>query len=642
MGKTIAQKIIAAHLVSGDMTPGSEVALRIDQTLTQDATGTMAYLEFETMGIPRVQTELSVAYVDHNTLQSGFENADDHRYLQTVANKHGVYFSRPGNGICHQVHLERFGKPGKTLIGSDSHTPTGGGIGMLAFGAGGLDVAVAMGGGAYYITMPKMYKVELTGKLKPFVTAKDVSLEILRILSVKGGVGAIIEWGGPGVDTLSVPERATITNMGTELGATTSIFPSDETTRAFLKAQGREEDYIPLASDPDAEYDRIISIDLSKLQPMIACPHSPDNIVNVDTLKGTKVDQVCIGSCTNSSLFDMLKVAAMLKGKTVDPSVSLSVSPGSKQVLRMLADCGALSDILASGARVLECACGPCIGMGFSPNSGGVSLRTFNRNFLGRSGTKDAQVYLVSPETAVAAALTGYITDPTTMDPIAEVTLPASFTIDDSAILAPASAEDAENVEVLRGPNIKEFPKSKPFTDELTAELVLKVEDNITTDHIMPAGSKILPYRSNIPFLSQFCFSVCDTTFPERAKAAGDGIIVGGSNYGQGSSREHAALVPMYLGIRCVIAKSFARIHVANLINAGILPLTFKNAADYDALEQGHKLRLSDLRSGMSAGEIVLTDENSGRTIQLVCDLTQRQMDIVTAGGLLNYTKENG
>ena len=642
MGKTIAQKIIAAHLVSGDMTPGSEVALRIDQTLTQDATGTMAYLEFETMGIPRVKTELSVAYVDHNTLQSGFENADDHRYLQTVANKHGVYFSRPGNGICHQVHLERFGKPSKTLIGSDSHTPTGGGIGMLAFGAGGLDVAVAMGGGAYYITMPKMYKVELTGKLKPFVTAKDVSLEILRILSVKGGVGAIIEWGGPGVDTLSVPERATITNMGTELGATTSIFPSDETTRAFLKAQGREEDYIPLASDPDAEYDRIISIDLSKLQPMIACPHSPDNIVNVDTLKGTKVDQVCIGSCTNSSLFDMLKVAAMLKGKTVDPSVSLSVSPGSKQVLRMLADCGALSDILASGARVLECACGPCIGMGFSPNSGGVSLRTFNRNFLGRSGTKDAQVYLVSPETAVAAALTGYITDPTTMDPIAEVTLPASFTIDDSAILAPASAEDAVNVEVLRGPNIKEFPKSKPFTDELTAELVLKVEDNITTDHIMPAGSKILPYRSNIPFLSQFCFSVCDTTFPERAKAAGDGIIVGGSNYGQGSSREHAALVPMYLGIRCVIAKSFARIHVANLINAGILPLTFKNAADYDALEQGHKLRLSDLRSGMSAGEIVLTDENSGRTIQLVCDLTQRQMDIVTAGGLLNYTKENG
>ena len=642
MGKTIAQKIIAAHLISGDMTPGSEVALRIDQTLTQDATGTMAYLEFETMGIPRVKTELSVAYVDHNTLQSGFENADDHRYLQTVANKHGVYFSRPGNGICHQVHLERFGKPGKTLIGSDSHTPTGGGIGMLAFGAGGLDVAVAMGGGAYYITMPKMYKVELTGKLNPFVTAKDVSLEILRILSVKGGVGAIIEWGGPGVDTLSVPERATITNMGTELGATTSIFPSDEITRAFLKAQGREEDYVPLASDADAEYDRIIPIDLSSLKPMIACPHSPDNIVNVDTLKGTKVDQVCIGSCTNSSLYDMLKVAAMLKGKTVDPSVSLSVSPGSKQVLRMLADCGALSDILASGARVLECACGPCIGMGFSPNSGGVSLRTFNRNFLGRSGTKDAQVYLVSPETAVAAALTGYITDPTTMEPIGEVKLPKAFTIDDSAILAPVSAEEAVNAEVLRGPNIKEFPKSKPFADELTAELVLKVEDNITTDHIMPAGSKILPYRSNIPFLSQFCFSVCDTTFPERAKAAGDGIIVGGSNYGQGSSREHAALVPMYLGIRCVIAKSFARIHVANLINAGILPLTFKNPGDYDRLEQGHKLRLSDIKAGMLAGEIMLTDETTGEQIALACDLTRRQMDIVTAGGLLNYTKENG
>ena len=641
MGKTIAQKIIAAHLVSGDMTPGSEVALKIDQTLTQDATGTMAYLEFETMGIPRVKTELSVAYVDHNTLQSGFENADDHRYLQTVANKHGVYFSRPGNGICHQVHLERFGKPGKTLIGSDSHTPTGGGIGMLAFGAGGLDVAVAMGGGAYYITMPKMYKVELTGKLYPYVTAKDVSLEILRILSVKGGVGAIIEWGGPGVDTLSVPERATITNMGTELGATTSIFPSDETTRAFLKAQGREEDYIPLSSDPDAVYDRIIPIDLSSLKPMIACPHSPDNIVNVDTLKGTKVDQVCIGSCTNSSLYDMLKVAAMLKSKTVDPSVSLSVSPGSKQVLRMLADCGALSDILASGARVLECACGPCIGMGFSPNSAGVSLRTFNRNFLGRSGTKDAQVYLVSPETAVAAALTGYITDPTTMEPIGEVKLPESFTIDDSAILAPASAEEAANAEVLRGPNIKEFPKSKPFADELTAQLVLKVEDNITTDHIMPAGSKILPYRSNIPFLSQFCFSVCDTTFPERAKAAGDGIIVGGSNYGQGSSREHAALVPMYLGIRCVIAKSFARIHVANLINAGILPLTFKDASDYDALTQGSKLHLSDLRKGMENGQILLVDESTGRKITLVCDLTKRQRDIVTAGGLLNYTKEN-
>ncbi len=642
MAKTIAQKIIAAHLVSGDMMPGSEVALKIDQTLTQDATGTMAYLEFETMGIPRVKTELSVAYVDHNTLQSGFENADDHRYLQTVAAKHGVYFSRPGNGICHQVHLERFGKPGKTLIGSDSHTPTGGGIGMLAFGAGGLDVAVAMGGGAYYITMPKMFKVELTGKLNPYVTAKDVSLELLRILSVKGGVGAIIEWGGPGIETLSVPERATITNMGTELGATTSIFPSDETTRAFLAAQGREGDYVPLDSDPDAVYDRVIEINLSTLKPMIACPHSPDNVVSVESLAGTKVDQVCIGSCTNSSLYDMLKVAAMLKGKTIHPTVSLSISPGSKQVLSMLADCGALSDILASGARVLECACGPCIGMGFSPNSGGVSLRTFNRNFLGRSGTKDGQVYLVSPETAVAAALTGYITDPTRFGDAPQVTMPERFKLDDSAVLAPADSQNAPQVQVLRGPNIKEFPKSKPFADALEAKLVLKVGDNITTDHIMPAGSKILPYRSNIPFLSQFCFQVCDPAFPERAKAAGDGIIVGGSNYGQGSSREHAALVPMYLGIRCVIAKSFARIHVANLINAGILPLTFANGDDYDRISEGSSLILENIQAGMEKGEITLKDAATGMQIPLICSLTDRQRAIVTAGGLLNYTKENG
>ena len=640
MGETIAQKIIRAHLIQGDMTPGSEIALRIDQTLTQDATGTMAYLEFETMGIPRVKTELSVAYVDHNTLQSGFENADDHRYLQTVAEKHGVYFSRPGNGICHQVHLERFCKPGKTLIGSDSHTPTGGGIGMLAFGAGGLDVAVAMGGGAYYITMPKMFKVNLTGKLRPFVTAKDISLELLRILSVKGGVGAIIEWGGPGIDSLSVPERATITNMGTELGATTSIFPSDETTHQFLIAEGRGEDYVPLSSDPDAVYDRVIDIDLSSLTPMIACPHSPDNVVCVDSLKGVRVDQVCIGSCTNSSLYDMLKVAAILKGKTVHPGVSLSISPGSKQVLTMLADCGALSDILASGARVLECACGPCIGMGFSPNSGGVSLRTFNRNFLGRSGTKDAQVYLVSPETAVAAAITGEITDPMTLGQMPEITMPEAFKVNDTAILPPAPAAEAESVEVLRGPNIKEFPKSKPFADSLSAELVLKVGDNITTDHIMPAGAKILPYRSNIPFLSQFCFQVCDPEFPERAKAAGDGIIVGGSNYGQGSSREHAALVPMYLGIRCVVAKSFARIHVANLINAGILPLTFENPEDYDALEQGAQLRLDDIRAGMKTGMLTLTDTASGKTYPVVCNLTERQQAILLAGGLLNYTKE--
>lgn len=642
MGKTIAEKIIQAHLVSGTMERGTEVALRIDQTLTQDATGTMAYLEFETIGIPQVRTELSVAYVDHNTLQCGFENPDDHRYLQTVAAKHGVWFSRPGNGICHQVHLERFGKPGKTLVGSDSHTPTGGGLGMLAFGAGGMDVAVAMGGGAYYITMPKMFKVELTGALKANVTAKDVALELLRVLSVKGGVGAIIEWGGPGIDTLSVPERATITNMGAELGATTSIFPSDEQTRLFLKAQGREEDYIPLSSDPDAVYDKMIRIDLSSLKPMIACPHSPDNVVTVESLQNIKVDQVCIGSCTNSSLRDLKKVAAILKGKTIAPGVSLSVSPGSKQVLSMLAQSGELTDILASGARLLECACGPCIGMGFSPNSGGVSLRTFNRNFLGRSGTKDGQVYLVSPETAAASALTGYITDPTTLESVETVAMPDAFCVDDSAVLAPLPAEQAVNAQVLRGPNIKEFPKSKPFTDSLEAQLVLKVGDDITTDHIMPAGAKILPYRSNIPYLSKFCFEVCDPEFPERAKKAGDGIIIGGSNYGQGSSREHAALVPMYLGIRCVIAKSFARIHAANLINSGILPLTFADAGDYDHLVQGHMLRLCDLKNGMKDGHVMVEDISTGKRIRTVCDLTARQQQILLAGGLLNYTREAG
>ena len=637
MGLTIAQKIIKEHLVSGDMTPGSEIALRIDQTLTQDATGTMAYLEFETMGVPRVKTELSVAYIDHNTLQSGFENADDHRFIQSMAKKYGLYFSRPGNGICHQVHLERFGKPGKTLIGSDSHTPTGGGIGMLAMGAGGLDVAVAMGGGAYYITMPKMYKVNLTGKLRDFVTAKDISLEILRILSVKGGVGAIIEWGGEGIKTLSVPERATITNMGTELGATTSIFPSDEVTKAFLEAEGRGDAYVELKSDADAVYDKVIDINLSTLKPLIACPHSPDNVVTVESLKGTKVDQVCIGSCTNSSLYDMLKVAALLKGKTIRPEVSLSVSPGSKQVLEMLADCGALTDIIASGARVLECACGPCIGMGFSPNSGGVSLRTFNRNFEGRSGTADGQVYLVSPETAVAAALTGEITDPMLLGTMPQITMPEAFKINDSAVLVPAPADEADQVEILRGPNIKPFPDSMPQEDTLQAPLVLKVGDNITTDHIMPAGSKILPYRSNIPHLSQFCFGVCDTTFPERAKAAGTSIIVGGSNYGQGSSREHAALVPLYLGVRAVITKSFARIHVANLINAGIMPLTFKNPEDYEKLHQDDVLRIENVYAGMDSGEMTLVDETTGDNIPLLCSFSERQKAILKAGGLLKY-----
>ena len=638
MGMTIAQKIIRDHLVSGDMTPGSEIALRIDQTLTQDATGTMAYLEFETMGIERVRTELSVAYIDHNTLQCGFENADDHRYIQTVAKKHGIRFSRPGNGICHQVHLERFGAPGKTLIGSDSHTPTGGGIGMLAFGAGGMDVAVAMGGGAYYIAMPKMFKVNLTGRLRPFVTAKDVSLEILRILSVKGGVGAVIEWGGEGVKTLSVPERATITNMGTELGATTSIFPSDEITRDFLRAEGREEAWRELSSDPDAVYDRVIDIDLSALEPLIACPHSPDNVVKVASLQGTKVDQVCIGSCTNSSLMDMLKVAALLKGRTICPSVSLSISPGSRQVLSMLAERGALTDILASGARVLECACGPCIGMGFSPNSAGVSLRTFNRNFLGRSGTADAGVYLVSPETAVAAALTGEITDPRLLGDMPAIDMPDSFRLDDSGVLMPATPQEAKDVEVVRGPNIKPFPECRPVGDAIEAQLTLKVGDNITTDHIMPAGAKILPYRSNIPHLSQYCFGVCDQTFPERAKAAGESIVVGGDNYGQGSSREHAALVPLYLGVRAVIAKSFARIHVANLINAGILPLTFKNPADYDAVSQGDRLALRNIHAGMDKGCIKLEDITTGKTYDLACDFTERQKDMLKAGGLLAYT----
>ena len=641
MGKTIAQKIIASHLISGEMVPGREVALKIDQTLTQDATGTMAYLEFETMGIPQVKTEFSIAYVDHNTLQCGFMNADDHQYLQTVAAKHGVRFSRPGNGICHQVHLERFGKPGKTLIGSDSHTPTGGGLGMLAFGAGGMDVAVAMGGGAYYITMPKMFKVELTGRLRPYVTAKDVSLKLLQILSVKGGVGAIIEWGGEGIKSLTVPERATITNMGTELGATTSIFPSDDQTRAFLKAQGREGDFVPLESDPDAVYDRVISIDLSTLTPMIACPHSPDNVVEVSTLADVKADQVCIGSCTNSSLTDMLKVAAMLRGRRVAPGVDLSVSPGSRQVLSMLAACGALNDILASGARLLECACGPCIGMGFSPNSGGVSLRTFNRNFLGRSGTKDANVYLVSPETAVASALTGFITDPTTLPPIPAVSMPEHFAIDDTGVLQPLPPQEAKDAPVLRGPNIRPFPKGRPVPDEIGASLVLKVGDNITTDHIMPAGAKVLPYRSNIPKMSEFCFEVCDPGFPARAKAAGSGIILGGSNYGQGSSREHAALVPMYLGIRAVVVKSFARIHVANLINAGILPLTFENEADYDRFAQGDRLTISDIHAGMDSGFVTMKNE-AGEFARLRCALTARQKAILLAGGLLEYTKEGG
>lgn len=636
MGLTIAQKIIKNHLVCGEMKVGEDIGIKIDQTLTQDATGTMAYLEFEAMGIDRVKTEKSVAYIDHNTLQTGFENADDHRFIRTMAKKHGIYYSRPGNGICHQIHLERFGVPGKTLIGSDSHTPTGGGIGMLAMGAGGMDVAVAMGGGEYHIDYPKMLRVNLKGKLRKFVTAKDIILKVLQELTVKGGVGYIVEYAGEGVKTLSVPERATITNMGAELGATTSIFPSDEVTREFLKAQGREEDFTELKSDFDAVYDKEIEIDLCELEPLAACPHSPDNIKTVEELKGKKVDQVLIGSCTNSSLLDMLKVAAILDGKTVDPTVSVAIAPGSKQVLNMLADCGALSKIIAAGVRVLECACGPCIGMGQSPNSAGVSLRTFNRNFLGRSGTADASVYLVSPETAAAAALTGYFTNPLTLDPIEDIVLPKMFKINDNMIDPPA--EDGKDVEILRGPNIKPFPKAMPLTDIVEGTAVLKVGDNITTDHIMPAGAKILPYRSNIPYLSNFCFGVCDKNFPENCKKYGGGIIIGGENYGQGSSREHAALVPLYLGIRAVVTKSFARIHVANLINAGILPLTFKNPADYEKIEQFDELCLVDVKENIK-GEIILKNKTKNEEYVLNCYLSGRAADIMLCGGLLNYTK---
>ncbi|MBQ9414775.1 MAG: aconitate hydratase [Clostridia bacterium] len=641
MGLTLAQKCIANHLVSGDMTVGSEIGLRIDQTLTQDATGTMAYLEFEAIGVPRVKTERSVAYIDHNTLQTGFENADDHRYIQSVCKKHGIYFSRPGNGICHQVHLERFGIPGKTLIGSDSHTPTGGGIGMLAFGAGGLDVAVAMGGGTYYITMPKMVRVNLTGKLSPWVAAKDVILEVLRRMSVKGGVGKIIEYGGDGVQTLTVPERATITNMGAELGASTSIFPSDDVTRAFMAAQGREADWIPLQPDDDAVYDEIIEIDLSSLVPMAACPHSPDAVKTIAEIGAIKVDQCCIGSCTNSSLTDMLKVAAILKGKTVHPDVSLAIAPGSKQVYNMLAQNGALADLIAAGARILECACGPCIGMGQSPNSHGVSLRTFNRNFEGRSGTADGQVYLVSPEVAAASALTGLLTDPRTLGDAPVISMPQAFLINDNMIVPPVSEADMDTVDILRGPNIKPFPHTSPLDETIEADVLLKVGDNITTDHIMPAGAKILPLRSNIPAISEHCFTRCDPEFPARCKQAGKGIIIGGVNYGQGSSREHAALAPLYLGIKAVIVKSFARIHVANLINAGILPLTFVNEADYDDISLGDKLSLPDIRQKLQNNEpIYLHNHTTGKDIPLFGGFSSRQIAMLLAGGLLDYTRE--
>ncbi len=639
MGYTLSQKIIKAHLVSGDMTPGSEIGLRIDQTLTQDATGTMAYLQLEAMNIPRVKTELSVAYIDHNTLQNGFENADDHRFIQSVAVKRGIRFSRPGNGICHQVHLERFGIPGKTLLGSDSHTPTGGGIGMLAMGAGGLDVAVAMGGGTYYIPMPETVKINLTGKLPPWVAAKDIILEVLRRMSVKGGLGKIIEYAGEGIKTLSVPERATITNMGAELGSTTSIFPSDEITRAFLKAQDREKDFVQLEADPDAVYNEELTIDLSALAPLAAMPHMPDNVKTVEEIGNINIDQVCIGSCTNSSLFDMLKVAAILKGKTVAPNVSLSIAPGSKQVLAMLAENGALADMINAGARILESACGPCIGMGQSPNSKGISLRTFNRNFEGRSGTADAGIYLVSPETAAASAISGVLTDPRTLGEMPEIKMPLHFEINDNMVEMPLGEKEAENAKVIYGPNIKAVPLGHKLEATIKTDVLLKVGDNITTDHIMPAGSKILPFRSNVPYLSQFCFGVCDKSFPERCKKAGSGIIVGGSNYGQGSSREHAALVPLYLGIRAVIAVSFARMHKANLINSGIIPLVFANPDDYNGIDEGDTLELSGIDDAIAGADKVTVNNITKNTkITLNAEFSERARKILLAGGLLNYT----
>ncbi len=640
MGLNLAQKIIKNHIVSGEMVKGSEISIRIDQTLTQDSTGTMAYLQFEAIGIPRVKTKKSVAYIDHNTLQAGFENADDHKYIQTVASKHGVYFSKPGNGICHQVQLERFGVPGMTLLGSDSHTPTGGGIGMLAIGAGGLDVAVAMGGGPYYLTMPKVCKVELKGKLNPWSSAKDIILEVLRVLSVKGGVGKVIEYAGEGIKTLTVPERATITNMGAELGATTSIFPSDDVTREFLRAQGRAADWVELLPDADASYDEHIVIDLATLEPMAAKPHSPDNVEKISTIGKIKVDQVAIGSCTNSSYMDMMKVAAVLKGKTINPNVSLVIAPGSKQVLTMLAQNGALADMVSAGARILESACGPCIGMGQAPCTDAVSLRTFNRNFEGRSGTTSAKVYLVSPEVAAASALTGVLTDPRELGEAPQIKMPEEFVINDNLVVAPAPEGSA--VEVVRGPNIKPFPVNKALTEKVSGKALIKVGDNITTDHIMPSNAKLLPFRSNVPYLAEFCLTPCDPEFPARAKANGGGFILGGSNYGQGSSREHAALAPLQLGIKGVIAKSFARIHMANLINSGIIPMTFENEADYDTIDMDDELAIENtIDQVKKADTIIVRNLTKNREIKVKVSLSDRQVQMILAGGLLNFTKVN-
>ncbi len=640
----LTQKILADHLISGELTPGEEISIRIDQTLTQDSTGTMAYLQFEAMGIGRVKTRRSVAYIDHNTLQTGFENADDHQYIQSVAKKHGIWCSKPGNGICHQVQLERFGVPGMTLLGSDSHTPTGGGIGMLAIGAGGLDVAVAMGGGAYYLTCPKVVGVKLTGKLPYAVAAKDIILEVLRRLSVKGGTGKVMEYIGEGVKSLTVPERATIANMGAELGATTSVFPSDEVTRAFLKAQGREADFRELSADADAAYDEMIEIQLDELVPLVARPHLPDNVETVEKVGPIKVDQVFIGSCTNSSYQDMMRVARILKGKTVHPDVSLVIGPGSKQVLTMLAKNGALADMLNAGARILECACGPCIGMGQSPKTNAVSVRTNNRNFYARSGTASAGIYLTSCETAAVTAIAGVLTDPRGLDIDLTVEMPASFDVNDNLVIPPAAEGAEDTVEVVRGPNIKPFPLGHDLEDTVCGKVLLKMEDNITTDHIMPSNAKLLPYRSNIPHLSDFCLTPVDETFPARAKAEKGGMLVAGSNYGQGSSREHAALVPLYLGIRAVAAKSFARIHQANLINNGILPLTFADESDYDRIDQMDELSLPGVREAVAAGkdELELRNETKKESYRVLLPLTERQRGMILSGGLINYIRTRG
>ena len=640
MGRNLAEKILSNHIVEGELRKGSSIGIKIDQTLTRDSTGTMAYLQLEAMGIDKVKTKRSVAFVDHNMLQQGFENADDHEFIKTVASKHGVYFSKPGNGVCHQVFLERFAVPGETLIGSDSHTPTAGAVGMLAMGAGGLDVALAMAGGAYYINVPKVCKVNIIGSFKPMVTGKDVVLEVLRRLTVKGGVSKIFEYGGEGIKNLSVPQRATITNMGAELGATTSIFPSDERTLEFFKAQGREEDWFEFKADEDAVYDEEITIDLNTLEPLAAMPHSPDNVKKVSEIGKIKVDQVAIGSCTNSSYEDLMKVAKILKGKKVHPDVSLVIAPGSRQVMEMIARNGALADIISSGARILENGCGPCIGMGQAPGTNGVSLRTFNRNFYGRSGTLSAKVYLVSPETAAVSAIKGVLTDPRELETDLCINMPERFIVDDSMILKPA--EDGTKVEVKRGPNIKPFPINKELGEKIEGKILIKVEDNITTDHIMPSNSKLLPFRSNIPYLSQFCFNTIDTEFPKRAKNLGGGFIIAGENYGQGSSREHAALAPLYLGVRGVIAKSFARIHKANLINNGIVPLEFKNEADYNEVDPLDELVIDNIKEALTKGSVKVKNISKNSEFEVLIDLTEKEIQVIKAGGRLNYLKNLG